>query len=693
VRVWPAPALAALAILLAPASAPAYWAAGGTGIGLATARALGPGAQPTGSPGTGSVTVTWVQTPFDTGVLGAVGGGGYVVKRYPGAGGSAVTPNAGCATAIGGATAALSCIESGVVPGFWRYTVTPRLSSWTGAESALSSLVPVAPAAPVLDPADAQNPAPGSTVGDVHLTWSASFGATGYNVYRRSISGFYNFASPLNGAVPLTATTFVDPGSGMSPTTTYAYVVRALTDTIRSSNSNERSVTTYARPSAPAPVTATPGPAAAIGVGWSGVVGAAGYAIYRRTPPGAYDYGAPLNGATPLIVTGFLDSSAVHGTSYRYVVRSVVAGAGGVPIESLDSAETAAVTADGVAPTAVSMADPGSPLRGAVTVSGTASDAGSSVASVRFQHAVAGGSTWTDGCVDASAPYSCAVNTALIADGLHDLRALATDVAGNTTASTVVAGRRIDNTAPTVSVADPGAFVRATITLTATAADAGSGLVSVVVQRAPTGTGTWTTVCASATCPLNTTTLADGGYDLRAIATDAAGNAATSATLVNRVVDNTAPAGVDVQATNGPGGTAAKPEVGDLMTYTFSEPMLASSILAGWSGAATTVAVRFSDGNPDVVTVYNATNTVQLALGSVDTGKKYFDVSGVFTGSTMVLSGSTIAITLGPPSDPTKKATGTSRLDWTTSTAATDRAGNPLIGALVSEAGAGDLDF
>jgi hypothetical protein len=697
VRTRLALALAALLVAAGAAPAQAYWAAGGAGMGLATAQALGAGQQPAWSVSGGSVTVTWAQTPFHGSWVGTFVGGGYVVRRYPGAGGVAVMPNAGCAGTVTGATAALSCVEAGVAPGFWRYTVTPMLSSWTGAESDRSGLVPVPPAPPALDPAVPRNPAPGVAVGDVDLAWSASPGATGYNVYRRAISGFFDFSAPLNGAVPLTVTTYSDPGSAFAGATTYAYVVRAVTDTIESANSDERSVIPFVRPPAPATVTAAPAPAAAIAISWSGVAGVAGYAVHRRAPAGAYDYATPLNGATPLTATTFSDATSVDGASYHYVVRAIAPGAGGVPIESFDSTETAVVTADGVAPSAATMDDPGSPLRGTVTVAGSAADAGSGVASLRFQHRAAGGSTWTDGCVATGAPFSCALDTTAITDGLHDLRALAVDAAGNVTASSVVTDRRIDNTGPTVVVGDPGPFVRATITVSATAADAGSGLASVVVQLAAAGSGTWADVCSSASspasCPLNTTTLADGGYDLRAIATDAAGNATTSALLAGRVVDNTVPTGVDIQTTNVAGGTAAKPETGDVLTYTFSEPMLPGSILAGWSGAATPVVVRFDDGNPDVITVYDAANSVQLALGGVAAAKKYVDASMTFTGSTAVLSGSAISITLGTPSGPTERATGTSRLEWTTSVAATDRAGNPLVGATVSESGGGDLDF
>jgi chitinase len=243
-----------------------------------------------------------------------------------------------------------------------------------------------------------------------------------------------------------------------------------------------------------------------------------------------------------------------------------------------------------VAPGSVIANDPGSPLRGGVTLSGSASDSGSGIASLRFEYAPAGGSSWSTACVAPSAPYSCNLATPALADGLYDLRVVATDAAGNATTSSVVANRSVDNTAPTVTMGDPGGFLRGTVTLTATASDAGSDLATVRIQRAPTGSTAPTDVCTGTTgtlsCALNTTTLADGGYDLRATAADVAGNASTSATVVNRVVDNTAPTGLDIQAANAASGIPAKPEQGDSLAYTFSEPMRPSSLLGGWTGAA-----------------------------------------------------------------------------------------------------------
>ena len=130
------------------------------------------------------------------------------------------------------------------------------------------------------------------------------------------------------------------------------------------------------------------------------------------------------------------------------------------------------------------------------------------------------------------------------------------------------------------------------------------------------------------------------------------------------------------------------------MTFTFSEPMSPESILAGWSGLATNVTVRFTKGTRDVVlTVYDAANSTALALGSVAVIKRYVTANTVFTASTMVLSANTISITLGTASGSPTTATGNSALRWTTSTAATDRAGNPLALDTVDESGGAGLDF
>ncbi|MCA1684104.1 MAG: Ig-like domain-containing protein, partial [Actinobacteria bacterium] len=204
----------------------------------------------------------------------------------------------------------------------------------------------------------------------------------------------------------------------------------------------------------------------------------------------------------------------------------------------------ASYTLDRSAPTGVTLTMPSGTLRGSVTLSATASDT-SAITVVRLQRSPAGAGTWTDACTDSSSPYACAFDTTVVADGSYDFRATATDAAQNTGTSTVAANRLIDNVGPTVALADPGADVRATIALIATAGDgAGSGVASVRIERSPADVNTWSEVCTDTSspyvCSLDTTTLANGGYDLRAVATDLSANVTTS-TIQTIGVDNAPP--------------------------------------------------------------------------------------------------------------------------------------------------------
>jgi Bacterial Ig domain/Bacterial Ig-like domain len=193
---------------------------------------------------------------------------------------------------------------------------------------------------------------------------------------------------------------------------------------------------------------------------------------------------------------------------------------------------------DTAAPTS-GVDDPGTNLRQTVVLTSTAGDAGgSSLASVAFQRRPSGGGSWTTIGADTTAPYSTAFDTTAVADGLYDLRTVATDVAGNVeTSPTVVAGRSIDNTAPSATMLSPGDPVGATVTLTSSTSDTGgSGVATVAYELAPHG-GSFNSQPAS----WDTTLGSDGLYDLRVVATDVAGNTHTSAAITTRV-DNTPPA-------------------------------------------------------------------------------------------------------------------------------------------------------
>ena len=186
-----------------------------------------------------------------------------------------------------------------------------------------------------------------------------------------------------------------------------------------------------------------------------------------------------------------------------------------------------------------SLDDPGANLRGTVTLSSTASDAGSGIATRTYQHSPAGAGTWTT--------TPAAFDTTAVTDGLYDLRVTVTDNAGNSTTSATVANRRVDNTAPSASLTAPadGSFVSATVAVSANSSDpGGSGVDSLLFERRPAGGGSWTAIDTDSSSPYSvswdTSALADGDYELRASASDQAGNSQLSA-LRTVTVDNTGP--------------------------------------------------------------------------------------------------------------------------------------------------------
>ena len=350
---------------------------------------------------------------------------------------------------------------------------------------------------------------------------------------------------------------------------------------------------------------------------------------------------------------------------------------------------------DNTAPTA-GITDPGTPLRQSVSVTLSGTDGGSGVASVKLQTSPAGLNTWTDACSDTTSPYACSWDTTAVSDGLYDLRAVTTDNAGNATNSSTVTSRRVDNTAPTAGLTDPGSPLRGTVTLNATGTDGGSGVLNVQIQRAPTGTSTWTTICTDTTspysCSWNTGGVTDGGYDLRAVTTDNANNVTNSSTVSNRVVDNTAPTATDIQ-TGISGTTAGLAQAGDTLVFTFSEQIAPGTIVGGWNGTGTqTVTVTLDTGNHLTITGATLVNGfVTLGgAGYVQAGK-----SVVFSNSTIAQSGATITLTLGTPDKPQFLQTASAgNSSWPVAAGLTDIAGNTLVTPVTkTETGASDAEF
>jgi hypothetical protein len=125
--------LCVAALLWAPA-AHAAWTHSGSGTQWAKARSMPAGTTPTVSVSNRSVTVSWSQA-----TIGGTPVAGYVVQRYD-TGGNVQTIGSGCS----GTVSALSCTETGVAAGSWKYTVQPKQGNWLGAESPQSASAVVA---------------------------------------------------------------------------------------------------------------------------------------------------------------------------------------------------------------------------------------------------------------------------------------------------------------------------------------------------------------------------------------------------------------------------------------------------------------------------------------------------------------------------------------------------------------------
>ncbi len=387
---------------------------------------------------------------------------------------------------------------------------------------------------------------------------------------------------------------------------------------------------------------------------------------------------------------------------------------------TLGSAYTSAViedvVVDNTAPSAV-MLDPGASLHGTVTLAATATEgeSDSGVAQVEIQYAPGASGNYQNACTIAAPPYSCRFDTTKVASGKYSLRAVATDLVGNTTTTPAVADRVVDNTVSSVSVEDPGTYLTGTVTVNANASSS-AGVASVRIQKAPSGTSTWTDLCSDAaapySCTWNTTTVTDGLYDVRAILTDGAGTQTTSAVVSGRHVDNAPLRGADVQTANG-GGTPGRITDGDTVTYTYTRTVAPGTIWAGWTGSSTNVTARFRDGNVSGVgtgskgdTLDIRVGTTTLALGSVNLKEDYLKsgktvtFNGTLTATTVTVDGTertVITLRIGTlasgKSTQLRTVSAASTVVWTPSGAARTPDGLACSTAAASETGATDREL
>ncbi len=188
--------------------------------------------------------------------------------------------------------------------------------------------------------------------------------------------------------------------------------------------------------------------------------------------------------------------------------------------------------------------------------------------------------------------------------------------------------------------------------------------------------------------------LPNGSRAFSVTGVDVAGNSATANGTV--LIDNSAPAGANVQTANGPGNIAGRAEEGDSITWTYSEPIQPASLLGSWTGAAQDVNVRiFNATGGDRVEVYNGSFSTQVTLGTLNLGRTDYVTGGSvwFFNSTMTMSGTSVTIVLGGQFGTSSTAAGNGVMVWTPSDDATDHAGNPASQTPVNESGPADREF
>jgi hypothetical protein len=299
-----------------------------------------------------------------------------------------------------------------------------------------------------------------------------------------------------------------------------------------------------------------------------------------------YDFTSSANTSVGSIIAAIYTNPAwvpVTIPGYTYVPANLQYTTGSV--------STPAPTPSGPPSISITSPAPNSTVSGKITVTASASAAsGLSIQSVMFRQ---NGSLFAT--ATGSSPYSGSLDTTTLANGSYQLTAVATDSAGNSTTSSAVtltisnavAAPPPSSGSMSASITSPsnGSTVSGRITVTASAVPISGQSIQYVYFRLNGGLfGTGSSYPYGAI--LDTTSFANGTYQLTAYAVDWSGN-------------NTTSPGVTITIANGTGSAPSAPAgntVSGTPFITGFTPSIVRTNLSGWMG------MTFSTG-PQAITL------------------------------------------------------------------------------------------
>jgi len=625
----------------------AFWTASGSGSASASVGTLTAPGKPAGTVASGSVSLNWSAS--------TVSGGGVVKYHVERTANSGTSWSDACGSSAVAPISATSCSDAPAA-GTYQYRVTAVYQSWT-AMSALSDPITVVSGGATVSAVSSSSVngtyGIGATI-PITVTFSAPVTVTGTPQLALST------INPTTTAVNYTS------GSGTN-TLTFTYTVAAGNNT---PDLNYASTTALALN----------------GGTIKNTVGGSDAILTLPAPAAAGSLGSNkdivIDGVAPVVTN--VTSTLADGS---YKVGQVV------PV-TVAFNDTVTVT--------------GSPQL-ALNSGGTATyTSGTGTSTLTFNYTVVAGNTSAD--LDYATTISLGLNGGTIKDAAANPATLTLPTPTGTGSLGANKNLVIDTTAPTATVeqkASAPAQADPTKTLpvhfTATFSEPVNALAANGTGVALGGTANRTSATIAVTTTDSThydiavSGLTSDGTITAALngsaTTDLAGNNSLASTSTDNTVtyDTTAPTAFSVSTSNGT-GTAGLPETGDSTTLTFSEEIKTATVLAGWSGNATNIVVRATDGGSanDTLTFFNSANTTQLPLGSLDLGSKTYFTGNVTFGasgtassmSAVTTAGKTVVtISFGTVSDATKTGQdGNSKsiVTWTPSSTVTDLAGNGL---------------